>query len=353
MAKWSFATSILLLTIGAVVYFFIFRSPGKKVELPVAPSVTEALSVSKTAEIFTFEGAIPKSWETEKIREVDAVNIYDPKYEGEPNLEKSQIFIRYFQADTFLTLSTVNILERNSHQIGRRDAVTYLIEKKKGIVDFPYQPAWRNQKHFVTDIKGDAGFFYVFAKRPDLPNEIFENFLRSLSFVQNQKISSPITNFSSRVTKKGFGVFVTPENSLIKPELFQGYHTGADAEVSAEEENADVPVFAIADGEVVSSQVTPGYGGVVVIQHNIDNRQLLAIYGHLDPKNLVFQGKKIAKGERIGILGRGNSKETDFERKHLHFGLYTGSKVDLRGYVENKGELEFWLDPVKFLNLTK
>lgn len=338
----------VLLIAGPIFYFFSPRLPPDFLKPPTTPKPKETQPTAKTVEIFTFKTTIPAAWDIEKIETIDAVNIYHPGLSGSSALEKSQIFVRNFSANTFLTLPTVNILERKEHKVGQRDAVTYLIEKKSGVPNFPHQPSWRNQKHRVTDVKGDNNFFYVFAKRPDLPDSVFEEFLESLSFAKSTEVSPPLPNFTKAVTKKGFGVFVTPENSPIKPERFRGYHTGADAEVSPAQEDSEAAVFAISNGQVVLSQTASGYGGAVVIKHLLDNRQLFAIYGHLDPKSLVPQGKTVAKGERIGILGKGNSKETDFERKHLHFGIYTGPKVDLRGYIENKEDLSSWLDPIEF-----
>src|SRR4030067_1140465 len=40
----------------------------------------------------------------------------------------------------------------------------------------------------------------------------------------------PINRADERVTKKPFGIFITPQNSPIQPEKFSGFHTGADFE---------------------------------------------------------------------------------------------------------------------------
>jgi hypothetical protein len=39
-----------------------------------------------------------------------------------------------------------------------------------------------------------------------------------------------VEGFVQRVTKKPFGLYVDPDNSPVQPEMFTGYHTGADAE---------------------------------------------------------------------------------------------------------------------------
>ena len=134
---------------------------------------------------FDFTAEIPAEWQAEYISEIEAINIFDPALEAESNLEKSQIFIRYFNASQFLTLSTVTIHSQTESTINNRPAVTYDIEKKSGVPNFAYQPAWRSQRHFVTDIRSSDDSpttFYVFARNPDLSQNIFDSFLKSVIF---------------------------------------------------------------------------------------------------------------------------------------------------------------------------
>jgi len=58
---------------------------------------------------FTFSAQIPAGWKIEAVPNIEAINIYNPNSLGTTNLEKSQIFVRYFTANTFLTLNTVTI----------------------------------------------------------------------------------------------------------------------------------------------------------------------------------------------------------------------------------------------------
>ena len=154
----------------------------------------------------------------------------------------------------------------------------------------------------------------------------------------------PVANFKQRVTKKPFGMYITPQNSPIQPEKFTGYHTGADAEYG--DVTSDVPVHAVADGKVVLARWASGYGGVVAIQHQINGQPVIGIYGHLNPNQLPKVGTQVKAGEQIGILGKAFSHETDGERRHLHFGLFKGTTVNILGYVQTKAELAKWLDPL-------
>ncbi|MFH1171280.1 MAG: M23 family metallopeptidase [bacterium] len=160
----------------------------------------------------------------------------------------------------------------------------------------------------------------------------------------------PTQDFFSRVTKKPFGISITPATSPVQPERFSGYHTGADAETTVPEQSVDVPVYSIADGTVIAVEHVNGYGGLLAIQYFVQGEDLIAIYGHIRLSSAtVKSGDAVTAGEQIAVLGTGFSTETDGEREHLHFGLISGTKLDVRGYVQNTSELSLWLDPVAWL----
>lgn len=159
--------------------------------------------------------------------------------------------------------------------------------------------------------------------------------------------ADPIADFNSRITKKPFGIYITPQNSPVQPERFTGYHTGTDIEYQdIASEMFDVPVYAIANGVVVVAQSVSGYGGAEIIKINIDGQDRNVLYGHLRLSSLPKVGTQVKKGEQIGLLGTGYSSETDGERKHLHFAILSNDRIDLKGYVQNKSELSSWIDPV-------
>lgn len=308
-----------------------------------------ARDVAGVEDVFQFQIEIPKDWQVEAIQAIEAVNIYDPAAEGDRNLDKSQIFIRHFKANDFLILPTVDILERSETKVNDRPAVRYVIEKKADVTNFANQPTWRNQKHVVTDVRvsdANPSIFYVIAKRPELDDKIYNEFLASFQVVaDSQALIEPVQGFKSRITKKPFGIFVTPQNSPVQPERFTGYHTGVDAE--SDGIAGDVPVKAIADGQVLASQTADGYGGVIVLRHQIKGENRAVIYGHLDPRSMLKKDTIVKAGDQIAILGDGFSPETDNERQHLHLAILKTEVIDLRGYVQKPAELENWL------NLTK
>lgn len=298
---------------------------------------------------FAAQLTIPATWEIEVIPELEAVNLYDPAAPGATPREQSQVFLRHFQADDFLTLSAVTIHERAPTTVAGRPAVTYVIEKKTGVPAFPDQPSWRNVLHRVTDVRlSDArpSEFLVIGQRPGLSDAVFDAILDSLRIAPSPTVSlvPPARDFFVSITKKPFGIFITPETSPVQPERFRGYHTGADAELPA-----DTPVVAIAGGLVVRSGRVSGYGGLVVLEHEVAGERVRSLSGHLDPASLTPVGSSVRAGQPIGKLGDASSAETDGARAHLHFGLYRGRGVNVAGYASTKEALAAWYDPVEFL----
>lgn len=135
--------------------------------------------------VYDFSAEIPSAWAVEYVAASQAITIYDPRGAGETSLANAKIFIKYFTASNFETLTTVDILSQQATTIIGRPAMTYVIKKKSTAPDFPHQPTWRNVQHRVTDLRlSDASpsTFYVFAQAPDVSDSIFSTFLNSLKF---------------------------------------------------------------------------------------------------------------------------------------------------------------------------
>ena len=160
-------------------------------------------------------------------------------------------------------------------------------------------------------------------------------------------LNLPLGDALSRVSKKPFGIYITPKNSPVSPERFTGWHTGADFEIFPGEENKDVSVLAICSGKLLVKEFGRGYGGMLVQACNINNQPVTIVYGHLKLESIGPKiGDELSAGSVIGILGRGHTSETDYERKHLHLGIHKGIKVDTRGYIAAEAELKNWIDPL-------
>lgn len=108
----------------------------QEVQQPRETISLKRIEFSKFTPSFRFSAEIPDTWEVEFVREINAVNIYDPNGPATEVRKQSQIFIRLFEADRFLTLSTVDILQREETTVQGHPAVRYEIEKKAGVADY-------------------------------------------------------------------------------------------------------------------------------------------------------------------------------------------------------------------------
>lgn len=307
---------------------------------------------------FRFAGEVSAGYDVEFIPQSEAVNIFDPNFNNgvTSNFEKSQIFIKYFKADKFLTLSTVDIIEKQPDNINGHPAVRYEIIKKPQAINFPNQPLWRSSQHDLVDIrlnKEGQTFFYVFTRNPSFPKDDFEKFINSLKFHNDRgSFVYPVTQPEKRISKKPFGIKVSPGNSPIKPERFSGYHAGTDFEILPGEELKDVEIYAVCGGELLTMQTADGYGGLATQLCQLDDEQITIVYGHIDTKSAVIKiGQYIYPGQKIALLGD-EGPETDGARKHLHLGILR-DRNDIRGYVQDAGELSKWHNPQEILKLQK
>lgn len=165
------------------------------------------------------------------------------------------------------------------------------------------------------------------------------------------RVFEPIYGALNRVTKKPFGIDISPKNSPVSPERFSGFHTGVDFETTAEEENIDIDVKTICEGELVYKNWVSGYGGVVIEKCSINEQVVTVLYGHIKLSSVPQKvGTKLTVGEKLAVLGKGASTETDGERKHLHLGIHKGGSINLLGYVKQKSGLVDWLDVIKYLS---
>ncbi len=154
----------------------------------------------------------------------------------------------------------------------------------------------------------------------------------------------PEAAWGYHATLKVFGQFVD--------DRFYGYHAGEDVEVLPEFEGSDVEVRAAAEGYIVYKNWVGGYGGVVIIEHEISGEIYRSLYGHLDLDSVTQDvGEPLQKGEVFALLGDPYSTQTDGERQHLHFSVWKGEAVQLAGYVGKSSELAKWLNPQDFYKL--
>ena len=159
----------------------------------------------------------------------------------------------------------------------------------------------------------------------------------------------PLENTKDRPKLLTFGLFVTPnaeQNPINPPERFIGYHTALDIEIFENEINKEVPVYSVCDGQILYAAEAGGYGGVIVHSCELNGEPVTILYGHIAPRSFTKKvGDSIKTGEQLGMLGSEKSPESGFTRKHLHFGIHRGTQIELLGYVQDKKDLEEFINP--------
>lgn len=161
-------------------------STNTAVDIPLAGVTTfSTFDLPDRDPAFNFSADIPAAWAVEYVAASQAINLYDPRGQGGNSLENSKIFVKFFTANDFLTLTTVDILSQTNGKVAGRPAVTYRIKKKVDQADFSAQPSWRNIEHRVTDIRSTderPAVFNVFAQSPEIDTATFDAVLASLRF---------------------------------------------------------------------------------------------------------------------------------------------------------------------------
>ncbi|MBZ8176211.1 peptidoglycan DD-metalloendopeptidase family protein [Corynebacterium sp. 3HC-13] len=103
------------------------------------------------------------------------------------------------------------------------------------------------------------------------------------------------------------------------------------------------PIYAFADGVVVAAQDSgvQGFGGWVVLDHNIDGEKIQTVYGHIEPGHVhVKTGDTVKKGQHIADMGTAGTSTGD----HLHFEVVKGDRaaggkqVDPEPWLEKAAE---------------
>lgn len=156
-----------------------------KITNPTLPQLTKSVDFSKINPEFLFSAKIPKEFEAEYVDSLKAINVYNPILPGNSNIDKSQIYITFFQASKFLTLSTVVITRQDKLTINGHQAIFYEITKRKEFPDFFGQPSWRNSTHQALDVRlsqNNPTHFYSLAYNPSLLKNTIDDIVASLVF---------------------------------------------------------------------------------------------------------------------------------------------------------------------------
>lgn len=131
---------------------------------------------------------------------------------------------------------------------------------------------------------------------------------------------------------------IYPVNGIFVAQGYSQKHTGVDfGWNSSYGFGKNQPVYAVEDGTIIDIQYQRFSGGYV-IHLKLDQRNLVAEYGHLQKGSIRFKvGQHVKMGEQIANMGNTGVAFGN----HLHFGLYSGNKIN---YSVNK-----WVNPFNYL----
>lgn len=92
-------------------------------------------------------------------------------------------------------------------------------------------------------------------------------------------------------------------------------HPGYDLNFGSGSADEGLPVFAVADGEVIESFYA-SWGNLILVEHRLANGvDVWSLYGHLQRRD-VDAGERVRRGQVIGTVGK-----TGTRSPHLHFEL--------------------------------
>ncbi|QQS61701.1 MAG: peptidoglycan DD-metalloendopeptidase family protein [Candidatus Moraniibacteriota bacterium] len=119
------------------------------------------------------------------------------------------------------------------------------------------------------------------------------------------------------------------------------FHNGVDFGAST-----GTPVYSVADGKVIADGDSGNfaYGKWIAIEHEIDGKKLVTIYGHLSKKR-VGKGASLKENDQIGSVG-----STGYSTgPHLHFGVYSASQFEISTVNGEKIPTGAHVNPMKYL----
>lgn len=195
-----------------------------------------------------------------------------------------------------------------------------------------------------------AVLFFLLALLLDLAFRFGPELLERRKFDSHFALFSPI-DLASLPTATRFDFPIGSEHGAMAynaQRFTESLHLGDDLNgIGGENSDLGDPVFAVADGQVVTAREGgPGWGNVIIVLHaypeNGVRRYVQSFYGHVQTM-LVAPGEMVRRGQQIATVGTGGGKYW----AHLHFEMrefvtpYIGA-----GY---RKETRGWLDPSAFI----
>lgn len=136
-------------------------------------------------------------------------------------------------------------------------------------------------------------------------------------------------------------------------DTFSGYHLGADWNLGSGNDDANLPVYAIADGAVSAVRVNePEWGHIVFILHVLPIGEVTSMYAHVNwaAGGPPVIGKRVRRGEQIALIGNGQDRYP----YHLHLEIRAGDRTAVgRGYASDQTGIppQRQIDPNIFIRM--
>lgn len=160
-----------------------------------------------------------------------------------------------------------------------------------------------------------------------------------------KEVFEPINKSIDRINKKPFWIKISKNNSPIENERFEWYHTWVDFEIFKWEENIDIKIYSICNWKIIYKNYVNWYWWVIIQSCIIDSNEVTILYWHLNIDSITLKiWDNMNKKSYIWILWKWKSKETDYERKHLHLWIHKWKEIVLLWYTQNKNDLNNWID---------
>jgi murein DD-endopeptidase MepM/ murein hydrolase activator NlpD len=105
-----------------------------------------------------------------------------------------------------------------------------------------------------------------------------------------------------------------------------GYHLGADWNLGSGSDDANLPVYAVANGTVSSVlSSVPGWGNIIFVRHNTSFGVYTSMYAHVNRNTSgpPTVGQRVRKGEQIARIGNAGG----LYPYHLHFEIREGDNT--------------------------
>lgn len=151
-------------------------------------------------------------------------------------------------------------------------------------------------------------------------------------------------------------------NPFQRHENPKGYHLGADLNLGSKADDKDLPVRAVAAGEVLKVfRNVAGWGNAILVKHQTSLGPITTLYAHVSwlPSGPPMETSKVENGEKIALIGNGSWSPCSSPNPaacqypyHLHFEVRKGASADLGpGYTKTtvtqgpQGQI----DPIRYL----